>query len=174
MPVTFTEDLHHLDAMFDALDYLSHSAVGVGIPAENDHHSGPFSASELLYLHERGCPVNNIPPRPVMDPALSVPEVQTDMAEALLDALDSALQGDQDGTEAGLVKAGQIGTDALKNYILDGNHLALNAPITIHGGWMRNHVTGQLFYVHGKGPLPPLLATGELVNSFGYKIKERS
>ena len=173
MLFTLFENIQQLDQMFDALDYLSHTEVGVGIPAENDHHSGPFSASDLLYLHERGCPVNHVPPRPVMDPALSDPEVQADMAEALLDALDSALEGNKAGTEAGLVKAGQIGTDALKNYILDGNHLAPNAPITIRGGWMRNHVTGQLFYVHGKGPLPPLLATGELVNSFGYKIKER-
>ena len=173
MPVTFTEDPHHLDAMFDALDYLSHSAVGVGIPAENDHHSGPFSASELLYLHERGCPVNNIPPRPVMEPALSDTEVQTDMAEALLGALGSALEGDLAGTEAGLEKTGQIGTDALKNYILDGSHLVPNAPITIHGGWMRSHVSGKPVHIPGKSGDTPLLDTGELVNSFGYTIRKR-
>ena len=173
MPVTFTEDPHHLDAMFDALDYLSHSAVGVGIPAENDHHSGPFSASELLYLHERGCPVNNIPPRPVMDPALSDPEVQADMAEALLGALDSALEGDPAGAEAGLEKTGQIGTDALRNYILDGSHLAPNAPVTIHGGWMRSHVSGKPVHIPGKSGDTPLLDTGELVNSFGCKIRSK-
>lgn len=173
MPFTLSENIRQLDQMFDALDYLSHTEVGVGIPAENDHHSGPFSASELLYLHERGCPVNHVPPRPVMDPALSDPEVQSDMSAALLDALDSALQGDQAGTEAGLEKTGQIGTDALKNYILDGSHLAPNAPITIHGGWMRNRISGEPFHIPGKNGDTPLLDTGELVNSFGCKIRSK-
>lgn len=173
MSFTLNENIRQLDQMFDALDYLSHTEVGVGIPAENDHHSGPFSASELLYLHERGCPVNHVPPRPVMDPALSDPEVQSDMSAALLDTLDSALQGDMTGTEAGLEKTGQIGADALKNYILDGSHLAPNAPITIHGGWMRNRISGEPFHIPGKNGDTPLLDTGELVNSFGCKIRSK-
>ena len=173
MPVTFSEDLHHLDAMFDALDYLSHTEVGVGIPPENDHHSGPFSASELLYLHESGCPVNRVPPRPVMEPALSDGDVQQSMADALLEALESALQGSLEGAQAGLEKAGQTGADALKNYILDGGHLAPNAPITISGGWMRNHKSGKPVFIHGKGGATPLLDTGELVNSFGCKIRNK-
>ena len=173
MPLTIKEDIRKLDQIFDALDYLSHTEVGVGIPPENDHHSGPFSASELLYLHESGCPVNHVPPRPVMDPALSDGDVQQEMADALLEALQAALQGNLSSTQAGLEKAGQTGADALKNYILDGGHLAPNAPITVSGGWMRNRVSGKPVHIPGKGGATPLLDTGQLVNAFGYKVKEK-
>ena len=173
MSLTIKEDVHMLDQMKEALDYLVHTEVGVGIPPENDHHSGPFSASELLYLHESGCPVNRVPPRPVMDPALSDGDVQQSMADALLEALEAALQGSIEGAQAGLEKAGQTGADALKNYIMDGGHLAANAPITVSGGWMRNHKSGKPVFIHGKGGATPLLDTGQLVNAFGYKIKEK-
>ena len=173
MPFTLTEDSARLDQMLDALDVLAHTEVGVGIPPENDHHSGPFSATQLLYLHESGCPVNRVPPRPVIDPALSNEGVQEAMSDALLESLDSALQGDTSGVMAGLEKAGGIGTEALRNYILDGGNLAPNAPITVSGGWMRNHVSGKPVFIPGKGGATPLLDTGQLVNSFGYKIKEK-
>ena len=173
MSFTLNENIRQQSRMFEALDYLSHTEAGIGIPAEKDHHSGPFTASELLYLHERGCPANHLPPRPVMEPALSDAKVQADMAEALLGALDSALEGDPAGAEAGLEKTGQIGTDALRNYILDGSHLAPNAPVTIHGGWMRSHVSGKPVHIPGKSGDTPLLDTGELVNSFGCKIRSK-
>lgn len=173
MPLTFTEDLLQLTRMKEALMLLSRTEVEVGIPPENDDHSGPFSASELLYLHESGCPLNHVPARPVMGPALADGEVQQAMADAMLEALQAAMKGDSAGTLSGLEKAGQTGADAMKNYILDGGHLAPNAPITISGGWMRNHVSGKPVHVRGKGGATPLLDTGQLVNAFGYKLKEK-
>ena len=45
-----------------------------------------------------------------------------------------------------------------------------NAPITIYGGWMRNKVTGKMFYVEGKGKDQPLVDNGDLLRSITYQV----
>ena len=173
MPLTLTEDLSRQEKIDEALTFLLHTAVSVGIPPEKDAHSGPFTATQLLALHESGCPLNRVPPRPVMGPALSNAETQQAMADALFQSLMAALSGNLSATQGGLEKAGQIGADALRNYITEGGHLAPNAPITLSGGWTRNRKNGRPVYVSGKSGSTPLVDTGQLVNSFGYEIKEK-
>ena len=53
-----------------------------------------------------------------------------------------------------------------KKFFTDSdNGWAPNAYITIHGGWMRNKVTGQPVYVKGKNSSKPLIDTGSLRQS---------
>ena len=173
MPFTLTENLQQQEKVDEALSFLMKTVVAVGIPPENDSHSGPFSASQLLALHESGCPLNHMPARPVMVPALSDPETRQAMSDALLSSLTAALSGNLPAVQAGLDQAGQLGANALKNYITSGGHLAPNAPITLSGGWMRNRKSGKPVHISGKSSALPLYDTGQLVAAFGYKIKDK-
>lgn len=173
MPIVLIEDLQQLAKIDHAIDFLMHTEVDVGIPPEKDAHSGPYTASQLLALHESGCPINHVPARPVMTPALSDPETQEAMSGALLESLTAALVGNLSAVQAGFEKAGQIGADALKSYITSGGHLAPNAPITLSGGWMRNHKSGKPVYISGKSGSLPLYDTGQLANAFGYELKSK-
>lgn len=45
-----------------------------------------------------------------------------------------------------------------------------NAPITVNGGWMRNRISGKMFYVEGKGKNQPLVDNGDLLKSIAYQV----
>lgn len=55
---------------------------------------------------------------------------------------------------------------------IEAGEFVANAPITIYGGWMKNHKNGKPFFVEGKGEdKPPLTDTGKLANSIEIKIE---
>ena len=172
MTLTFTDNLQLQSDLRSSLTYLSTHLVSIGIPPTSNSHSGPFTASELLALQERGSPINHIPPRPVLQPALSSPETRLELTATLMQAAASARKADLPATQSALEKTGEAGTRAIRRYILSGK-LSANAPITVHGGWMRNRVSHKPVHIPGKGFNQPLVETGELLNSFGYKIKEK-
>ena len=45
-----------------------------------------------------------------------------------------------------------------------------NAYVTIHGGWIRNKVSGKMVYIEGKGKDQPLVDNGDLLRSITYQI----
>jgi len=129
--------------------YLATHEVVVG--AEGEH-------SDLLYLHEAGVPSRNIPPRPVLKPALGQKEVKKTMSGCMRQAMfDAIVKGDTKKAEQELNKAGMAGRDACKKYITDGTHLAPNAPSTIAK----------------KGSSVPLIDTGALLNSITYEVRKK-
>ena len=46
-----------------------------------------------------------------------------------------------------------------------------NAPLTVHGGWIRNFSSGRPVHVEGKGFNKPLYDTGELYHAFSFEVK---
>lgn len=173
MPFTLSEDLPRQEKIDEALTFLLHTAVSVGIPPENDAHSGPLTATQLLALHESGCPLNHVLPRPVLTPALADPETRQVLSDTLLLSLSAALSGDLSATRAALEATGQLGAEALRSYITSGAHLAPNAPITLSGGWIRNRKSGKPVFISGKSGAIPLVDTGQLVAAFGYKLTDK-
>lgn len=168
MPLTLTENQTTLEAAQAALRKLAGTTLQIGIPPEKDVHAGPFSASGLLALHEAGSPINRMPPRPVLGPALASPETREALTAALMRALEAAHAGNTAAMESFLEQAGQAGADALRSYVESGGHLAPPVPYT---GWIRNRVSGKPVFI-SEGSGTPLIRTGELINAFGYKIKE--
>ena len=169
--VTVTENAERLAMIRECMLFLASHAVAVGIPAKNDARPGPYSNTALLALHEAGSPVNRVPPRPVMKPALSRDGVREEMADALLRAAYAAADGNAPEMIACMETAGEAGAKAIRDYIKGGS-AAPNAPITVNGGWMRNRVSGKPVYIRGKGSSVPLVDTGTLLNAFGYEIRE--
>lgn len=137
--------------------FLQHEVV-VGIPAEfNVGEKNGMTSAALLYLHEQGVPSHNIPPRPVLHPALGQADIAEQIKTLMTEAADAALiEGDVKTAEQNMEKAGMIGAGACKDYILSGA-LAPNAPSTIAK----------------KGSSQPLVDTGAMLGSINYVVRRK-
>lgn len=166
MKMEFTEDKPLQEGIRKAVSSLKRISVEVGLPS-----SASSRNHFLLALHERGSPLMHIPPRPVVSPALNKEETRSAISEALSGACEAAAEGDPDGVRDGFTVAGEAGVAAIRAYI-DAGISPGNAPITIHGGWIRNFSSGKPVMIPGKGFDKPLYDTGELYNAFDFEVKE--
>ena len=147
--------------------FFLENEVVVGIPEETnvERETGITNAS-LMYLHEQGIPSHNIPPRPVLRPAIMQEEVKTKIEMLMRDAAETALvDGNAEEARKCFEKAGMVGRDACKKYITDGTNLAPNAPSTIE----RKMAKGN----NGKGTPVPLVDTASMLNSINYAVRKK-
>ena len=167
--ITFhlTEHPEALEKRTAALKYLASHRVDVGLPS-----SAPERSRFILAIQEHGSPVMRIPPRPVITPALAQAETREAMAEAMMEALKAAHDGNLAEAQAGMEACGQAGADGIRAYI-DAGISPGNSTVTIHGGWIWNRVAKTGVKVKGKGFDKPLYDTGELYRSFSYEITTR-
>ena len=163
-----TDDADDWAKRFAALKLLAESQVDVGLTS-----SAPARSRMLLAIHEHGAPAMRIPPRPVIEPALSSPEAREEMTAAMQDALSAAMAGDPGGVTAALNRTGESGVAAVRRYI-DAGVPPPNAPVTVSGGWIYNRVAKKGVHVEGKGFNKPLYDTGQLYNDFDYEVVSRS
>lgn len=145
MHVQITET-HNLRHRLKTIQTLSRATVSVGLLSGAD----PF-LKFLLRIHEHGSPINNIPPRKVLAPALHRPETRKAMAEAMTAAVKAAWQGADPAPF--LESAGQTGADGIRAYI-DSHIPPPNRPAT----------------VARKGFDFPLYDTGALYRAFDYEV----
>ena len=155
MKLTVTENTAGLKKTFDALDYLRRHEVRVGLPA-----SAGMRNLVILAIQEHGSPINRIPARPVIRPALRAEETRAAMAEAMEAGAEAALRGDLPAARASLEAAGQAGADGIRAYI-DSHIPPPNSPATVRGGWIWNRAANKPVLVPGKGCDKPLYDTGE-------------
>ena len=161
------EDTDLLEKRDKCLDYLRKHKVDVGLTS-----SASARSRFLLGIHSHGSPIMRIPPRPVIQPALSDGHARDEMAEAMMDAISAAMDGDESATAAALEQAGEAGVSAIHRYI-DAGVPPPNAPVTVSGGWIYNRVVKTGVLAKGKGFNKPLFDTGALYNDFDYEVKKR-
>ena len=167
MNLSFTEDTALWDARFAALKFLANSQVDVGLTS-----SASGRSRFLMAIHEHGAPIMRIPPRPVIDPALSQQQAQDEMGEAMNAAMEAAMDGDASAVTDALNQSGEAGVDAIHRYI-DAGVPPPNSPVTVSGGWIYNRVAKKGVPVGGKGFNKPLYETGALYNDFDYEVNKR-
>jgi len=108
-----------------AIRELKETEVLIGIPEENANRkdNSIITNVELLYIHSNGSPLNNIPARPVIEPAIS--DASERIGPIMGAAADAALGGDMAGMRTQLEKAGMAGQRAAQMFLRDsGNGLA--------------------------------------------------
>ena len=138
--------------------FFLENEVVVGIPEETNRVEGAFTSAGLLYLHEQGVPSHNIPPRPVLQPALNKEGVKEQIETMMRDAAVAAfVNGDAETAKNCFEKAGMLGRDACKDYITDGGNLAPNAPSTI----ARKHSS------------KPLIDTAAMLGAINYAVRKK-
>lgn len=145
--------------LIEGWQYFRSHEVVVGITEEsNSARENGMSNASLLYLHENGVPSHNIPPRPVLKPAIHDGQTNLKIKKLLKEAaIDAMVRGNKVKCEQNFHKAGMVGRDACKKWITDGGHLAPNAPSTIAK----------------KGSSKPLIDTGSMVNSISYAVRKK-
>lgn len=170
MAVTIKESGDGLKNLMEAIAFLKNNRVLIGIPQAGSGSHGSLTNVELAFIQSNGSPVNRIPPRPFLEPALADGGVQASISEKMKMAVQAAIEGDTGKAMGELDEAGFYGENAVKDYFT-GGHFAPNAGITIHGGWMRNRVSGKPVYVKGKKSSAPLIDTGSLRSSITHVIE---
>lgn len=113
----------------------------------------PYSEAHELYVHEHGSPLWNIPPRPILEPAMEDGKEQ--MAELMKDVANDALEGKN--ISPGLEKVGMQGQNIARDWFTNSkNNWAKNAKSTIDK----------------KGSDRPLIDNEDLRKSITYVIKD--
>ncbi len=135
---------------------LKNTEILVGVPQEESSHEGSVNNAELLYIHTNGSAVMNIPPRPVIEPAIEDNKQQ--IGEILKNSMEKALNSDREGAFEEFEKAGMYGQNAAREWFTNPkNNWAPNSASTIKK----------------KGSDRPLIDTGEMRKSIVYVIRKK-
>ena len=144
------------------LDFMKDNEVYVGIQQkESKREDEQITNAELLFIHTNGSPINNIPPRPVIEPAIKHD------SERLSAMMKKAAQ---------LVSAGKI-DDAiiqLKKTGMRGQNVSRNWFVNPENNWPPNSpsVIAEKRREGSTNPRP-LIDTGELRKSITYFVKTK-
>lgn len=114
-----------------------------------------YQAATELYLRSAGSMAYQIPPRPVIEPAIEAPDNKAAITEELKDALAAQLDGKRALAVTHMKRAGFEGQNRVKGWWDDPrNRWKPNAPSTIKR----------------KGSSKPLLDSGQLRNSIVWVL----
>ena len=153
----------------DSIRFLNENYVLVGIPDDTtDREDKGVTNAELLFIHTNGSPVNNIPPRPVIEPALYDSK---DVIEKMLDqASKKAISGDKAGTILILKKIGMKAQNICRGWFTNLNN---NWPPNSPGTRAAKIRKFRRYNKTGTYDPRPLIDTGELRKSITYVLSLR-
>ena len=118
---------------------------------------GDVTNAELLFIHTNGSPVNHIPARPVLQPAITADGNKQKISNEISKSIKSTLAGDKEGAENNMLRAALAGQNVARLWFTDGrNGWAPNKPRTIKA----------------KGSDRPLIDTGALRASIVGVVRE--
>lgn len=127
------------------------------VSAMESNHSSTFSAATQMWLQRHGSPLWQIPPRPIIEPAIEDPQNRNQIAAQLEAAMQSALGGNLTEAKQKLRSAGMVAANLVKGWFTNPrNGWAPNAPGTI------SH----------KGSDRPLIDSAQLRNSITSVVDE--
>jgi len=141
-----------------ALKKLQRTDVLVGWPeASNSRQSGEIGNAALAYIHSHGSALQNIPARPILQPAIEASPNKELIQRELKAAAEAVLDQDPARATMELNRAGQVAANAVKSWFTTPeNQWAPNSPETIAK----------------KGSDRPLIDTGQLRRSVSFVVKE--
>lgn len=127
----------------------------IGIPAKKTlRPGGPINNASLLFIHTNGSPIRNIPPRPVIQPAIE--HNRDSIVNQLRLMLLAAERGDDAAMRRYQARAGLAGQNAARDWFTNpANNWPPNSPVTIAR----------------KGSSRPLIDTGNMRNSIIYVLR---
>ena len=146
------------------LKLLTETRVYAGVPAtkagRDETEGQPVNNAELMYIHEFGDPVSNIPARPVVRPAIE--KAQREIVAQLRNAGGDALSGKLDNVPKRFEATGLIAQNAMRERITTGPFVPLK-PATIAARKRR-----------GRTGTKPLIDTGQLRRALTYVVRKIS
>lgn len=164
----FKETINNFMQMEKALKFLEENPVYVGIAedtTERNNEDGDNKVSvtnaDLLFIHTNGSPVNNIPARPVIEPAIE------DGKDTITKQMKLAAQNILDNNEAQAFKylsiAGTYGQKMCRDWFKNPkNNWPPNSPRVIAKKIKKGSTNPR-----------PLIDTGELLKSITYFVDHK-
>ena len=151
--------------LLNGLDFLRDNSVYVGIAddtTERENIEGKeITNAELLFIHTNGSPVNHIPARPVIEPAIKKDR------ERLLSMMKKAASLAIDGNKSEAL-------NQLRKVGMRGQNISRAWFVNPENGWPPNSPAVQAEKRRkGSTDPKPLIDTGELRKSITYFVKTK-
>ncbi len=155
----------NLQNLIDAVEFTKDNYVLVGIPQKTSSRNKleakskeTITNAELLYIHTNGSPVNNVPARPVVEPAIY--DDSERISKMLSDAFYALCDGDRDTCERIMQKVGIRAQNVCRGWFTNPKN-----------GWPENSpaVIARKIKKGSTDP-KPLIDTGELRKSITYVV----
>lgn len=88
--------------------------------------------AELLFIHTNGSPINKIPARPVIQPAIEADDNKQAINHEIMESVKANLAGNKEQAEKYMLRAALAGQNAARKWFTDSrNNWAPNTPNTI-------------------------------------------
>ena len=165
MSVNIIEESRNYNKLKKTLKFIKENEVYVGIPDDTtvreEDRTGEVTNAELLFIHTNGSPVNNIPPRPVIEPAIRNDKER--LSSMMKKAAQLAFSGRFDEAVNQLRKVGMRGQNVSRAWFVNPDN-----------GWPPNSPSVQAAKrAKGSNDPKPLIDTGELRKSITYFVKTK-
>lgn len=161
MKIEVEETWDGMKQMLDGFKFIEGSAVYVGIPQKNssrEDNSEGITNAELLFIHTNGSPINNVPARPVVEPAIE--DDQERLTRMLTQSYLLAFSGRIQDALLQLQKTGMRAQNIARNWFVNPKN-----------GWPPNSPGVQAAKRKKGSTNPrPLIDTGELRKSITYVV----
>ena len=164
MGVEIITSVDKIGKIAKAMNFMMGNEVYVGISDETTtrEKGEPVTNAELMFIHTNGSPINNIPARPVIEPAIE--DDKDRLASMMEGAFLSAEKGDIDGALKKLKLAGMRAQNVCRAWFTNPKN-----------GWAPNSPrTAARKRAKGSTDPKPLIDTGELRKSITYFIKRNT
>lgn len=163
--VDIREESRNYNRLKKMLKEMKQNEVYVGITDDTtereEQQTKEITNAELLFIHTNGSPIRNIPPRPVIEPAIRNDKDR--LSRMMKQAAQLFLKGDKQGAINQLRKVGMRGQNVSRAWFLNPEN-----------GWPPNSPAVQAAKMRKGANIPrPLIDTGELRKSITYFVRTK-
>ena len=165
MKIDVVVEKGNLKKIIKEIKFVKENEVYIGIPQDKfaRKKKEEITNAELLFIHTNGSPVNNIPARPVIEPAIK--NDQERISKMMKRAANLAFNGQYGEAIRQLKLVGMRGQNVSKAWFTNPDN-----------GWPENSPLTKARKMKGKpeGYEPrPLIDTGQLRNAITYFVKTK-
>lgn len=151
--------------MLNSLEFIKDNEVYVGIPDETtdreNEENNEVTNADLLFIHTNGSPKMNIPPRPVIEPAIKKDKER--LSSMMAKAASFVFNKNYSEAYKQLSKVGMRGQNVSRKFFVDQDN-----------GWPPNSPAVKRRKMRKGAEHPrPLIDTGELRKSITYFVKTK-
>lgn len=173
------EKVDNTSSVMKSLKQISSMDVLVGVPeATTERDDGDINNATLVLIHTNGSPLQNIPPRPILEPALEASGNKERIVEDLKNVVDLMLEGKRDQAIRAMHIAGMDGVNIIKSWFTDSrNNWPPDSIATVRAKFNKKYKSAKTRskkmdqYIQGFAGLNQVLVdTGELRNAITYVL----
>lgn len=159
MLFTIVKAVDKVGKLIKGINYTKDNYLLIGIPQKKTtRENEAITNAELLFIHTNGSPINNVPARPVIEPALE--DDMERLTSMLKDFANEAIEGNFEEAQKQLERTGMRAQNVCRNWFTNAdNNWPENAPS------VRERKIKK-----GSTEPKPLIDTGELRKSIIYVV----